>query len=124
MAELRFEDPDPRTLKEILDSVNEVAVTLDYMQCRAIQEDIAEIANRFAAGGWISVDDALPETDDDVLCWYEYYHWNSDKILPEYGIGRCYNGRWTGEVANGISAKVLAWIPLPKPPIVEVKDDA
>lgn len=120
MDELRFAGHDTRTLKEILDSINEVAVTLDYMPCRAIQDDIAEIAERFAAGSFISVYDALPETDDEVLCWYEYYHWSRDKIMPEYGIGRCYNGCWTGEVANGRSCKVLAWMPLPKPP--EVKE--
>ena len=67
---------------------------------------------------WISVEDALPKTDDAVLCWYEYYHWSKEKILPEYGIGFCINGIWCGEVSNGRNAKVLAWMPLPKPPEV------
>lgn len=48
MVEFRIsKDPDGRTLKQILDSINEVAVRLDYLDCRSIQEDIAEIWDRY-----------------------------------------------------------------------------
>lgn len=66
---------------------------------------------------WIPVSERLPDTDDKVLCWYEYYHWSKEKILPEYGMG-CYykeTETWLGEVANGRDARVIAWQPLPKP---------
>ena len=65
---------------------------------------------------WFPVTERLPEDDTDVLCWYEYYHWSAEKVLPEYGIGHCWNGRWGGEVSNGRECKVLAWMPLPQPP--------
>ena len=65
---------------------------------------------------WIPVTERLPEEDTDVLCWYEYYHWSAEKVLPEYGIGHCWNGRWGGEVSTGRECKVLAWMPLPQPP--------
>ncbi len=39
--------PDCRTLEEILNSINDVAVTLPYLLCRSIQEDIAEIWRRY-----------------------------------------------------------------------------
>lgn len=48
MAELKISTtPDNRTLKQILDSINEVAVRLDYLDCRNIQEDISEIWERY-----------------------------------------------------------------------------
>ena len=66
---------------------------------------------------WIPVSERLPDTDDEVLCWYEYYHWSQEKVLPEYGLG-CYfkeTKSWFGEVANGHKVRVIAWMPLPKP---------
>lgn len=120
MSELRFAGPDTRTLKEILDSINEVAVTLDYMPCRAIQEDIAEIANRFAA--WISVDDALPHA--------EYGEGTSVLTIDTMGLQRVAEwngGNWcwpTGEViATCGKFPITHWMPLPEPLVVEDVDD-
>lgn len=66
---------------------------------------------------WIPVSERLPDTDDEVLCWYEYYHWSQEKVLPEYGLGRYLRetSAWFGEVANGKNVRVIAWMPLPKP---------
>ena len=59
-------EPDKRTLKQILDSINEVAVQLTYLQCGAIQEDIAEIWRRYGpgVGEWI-------HTIEDVYDFYK-----------------------------------------------------
>lgn len=59
-------EPDKRTLKQILDSINEVAVQLPYLQCRDIQEDIAEIWRRYGSGygEWIHI-------CDDVYDFYK-----------------------------------------------------
>lgn len=120
MSELRMAGPDTRTLKEILDSINEVAVTLDYMPCRAIQEDIAEIAYRFAAGSWISVEDALPHA--------EYGEGTNVLTIDTMGLQRVAEwngGNWcwpTGEViATCGKFPITHWMPLPKPPLVEVQ---
>ena len=40
----------------------------------------------------------------------------TNRMFQTYGIGHCYNKMWFGEVANGIRARVIAWMPLPKPP--------
>lgn len=113
MSELRLAGPDTRTLKEILDSINEVAVTLDYMPCRAIQEDIAEIANRFAAGSWISVDDALPEEFENVIV--------ANKRGKIFDIDKAWwNGSGFARCGKPNYYKVTHWMPLPKPP--EVKE--
>lgn len=66
---------------------------------------------------WIPVSEKLPNTDDEVLCWYEYYHWSQEKVLPEYGLGRYLRetSAWFGEVSNGKDVRVLAWMPLPEP---------
>ena len=65
---------------------------------------------------WIPASERLPDTDDEVLCWYEYYHWSLEKVLPEYGLGRYLieTSSWFGEVANGHKVRVIAWMPLPK----------
>jgi len=66
---------------------------------------------------WIPVSERLPDTDNEVLCWYEYYHWSKEKVLPEYGFGNYFKETksWFGEVAIGKGARVIAWMPLPKP---------
>ena len=64
---------------------------------------------------WIPVSERLPDTDNEVLCWYEYYHWSEEKILPEYGIGQYIDNKWYGEVGVGRDVRVIAWMPLPKP---------
>lgn len=68
---------------------------------------------------WFSVEDRLPEKNQDVLCWYEYFRFGDyNRMYRTYGIGYCINGYWGGEVANGHRCKVLAWMPLPEPPEV------
>ena len=80
-----------------------------------------EIVNKFAKehnGGWISVDERLPETNDNVLCWYEYYRFGEyNGMYQTYGIGNYYKSMdfWGGEVSNGHKCKVIAWKPLPAP---------
>ena len=66
---------------------------------------------------WISVEDRLPETMDDVLCWYEYFRFGEYQCMfQKCGVGFCVHGMWGGEVAQGYMAKVLYWMPLPEPP--------
>lgn len=78
---------------------------------------IEEIEKREHKSSWTLCSEGLPDTDDEVLCWYEYYHWSQEKVLPEYGIGRYFkeSSAWFGEVANGHEVRVIAWMPLPKP---------
>lgn len=66
---------------------------------------------------WISVEEQLPPNGTDVLCWYRCY---SDRLFSKrfenYGVGCCFNGVWGGAVMHGILPRVIAWMPLPKPP--------
>ena len=66
---------------------------------------------------WIPADEELPPNGQEVLCWYEYFRYGLyDRMYQTFGIGYQFNGNWGGEVAQGRDAKVLAWMPLPKPP--------
>ena len=66
---------------------------------------------------WVLADEKLPPDGQDVLCWYEYFRYGAfNRMYQTYGIGFQFNGNWGGEVANGRSAKVLAWMPLSEPP--------
>lgn len=71
---------------------------------------------------WISVEDRLPDSTEYVLCWYEYFRYGDyNQMYQTYGIGYYYDDMWGGEVSNGTNAKVLYWMPLPKPPKTERK---
>lgn len=73
---------------------------------------------------WVLTDEKLPPDGQDVLCWYEYFRYGAfNRMYQTYGIGFQFNGNWGGEVANGRSAKVLAWMPLPKPPKMDGGDN-
>lgn len=66
---------------------------------------------------WVLTDEKLPPEGQDVLCWYEYFRFGAfNRMYQTFGIGYQFNGNWGGEVAQGQKAKVLAWMPLPKPP--------
>lgn len=72
---------------------------------------------------WVLTDEKLPPEGQDVLCWYEYFRYGAfNRMYQTYGIGFQFNGNWGGEVANGRSAKVLAWMPLPEPPKMDGGD--
>ena len=69
---------------------------------------------------WVLTDEKLPPDGQDVLCWYEYFRFGEyTRMYQTFGIGYQFNGNWGGEVAQGQKAKVLAWMPLPKPPKME-----
>lgn len=96
-------------------------ITVSYdvsekMTKSAIERTVAKWKERLEQEPrWIPASERLPNTEDEVLCWYEYYHWSQEKILPEYGLG-CYfkeTKSWFGEVANGKDVRVIAWMPLP-----------
>lgn len=66
---------------------------------------------------WVLPDEKLPPAGQDVLCWYEYFRFGEYyRMYQTFGIGYQFNGNWGGEVAQGQKAKVLAWMPLPRPP--------
>ena len=69
--------------------------------------------------GWISAD-ILPENDDDVLVWFEYYRYGSyNGLYRTIGVGNTFRGEWSHFV-DGVSGwrdlRIIAWMPLPKPP--------
>lgn len=63
---------------------------------------------------WIYTSDRLPEMFEDVLCYYEYYSYESG-THSAYGVGYIGGRTWHGDV-TGKRLKVIAWQPLPEPP--------
>lgn len=89
--------------------------------CRQAYDQIIKNTSKAELkNNWISVEDRLPENFTDVLCWYEYFRYGEYNCMYQtYGIGH-YNSiceGWGGEVSNGYKARVLAWMPLPTPPV-------
>lgn len=69
---------------------------------------------------WISVKDRLPENDEEVLVWYEYFRYGEYNCLYQtWGIGeyfKNYNSWMIDHSTAGHKLRVIAWMPLPKPP--------
>jgi len=83
------------------------------------QQYIAELEAKVNNNGWIPCSERLPETEDDVLVWYEYYRYGSyNRLYQTYGISYMYDGKWSNFV-NGESGwhqlRIIAWQPLPAP---------
>lgn len=81
--------------------------------------DAVEIINEQPTvynNGWIPCSERLPETEDDVLVWYEYYRYgNYNRLVQTIGISFIFDGKWSGLV-NGSSGwsqlRIIAWQPL------------
>lgn len=68
---------------------------------------------------WISVEERLPENDDEVLVWYEYFRYEDLKHLEQTGIARYIStsNRFVfKDYTECSAAKVLYWATIPKPP--------
>ena len=67
---------------------------------------------------WISVEERLPETDDEVLVWYEYFRYGKyNRMYQTYGLSQYIKqtDMWLSG-GLGTKVKVLYWTPLPKAP--------
>lgn len=92
---------------------------IPYLQAAKVLREVSDAPTADVAPvvHWVLTDEKLPPDGRDVLCWYEYFRYGAfNRMYQTYGIGSQFNGNWGGEVANGRSAKVLAWMPLPEPP--------
>ena len=101
------------------DVFSESPQEIPYLQAAKVLREVSDApaADVAPVVHWVLTDEKLPPEGQDVLCWYEYFRYGAfNRMYQTYGIGFQFNGNWGGEVANGRSAKVLAWMPLPEPP--------
>lgn len=76
---------------------------------------------------WISAEERMPENDEDVLVWFEYFRYgNYERLFQTIGISHTFRGEWSGFV-NGSCGwrdlRIIAWQPLPKPYREEMKEN-
>lgn len=101
------------------DVFSESPQEIPYLQAAKVLREVSDApaADVAPVVHWVLTDEKLPPDGQDVLCWYEYFRYGAfNRMYLTYGIGFQFNGNWGGGVANGRSAKVLAWMPLPEPP--------
>ena len=108
------------------------SLVINWEKGKYLQKDKAiEIVNELAEehkGGWIPVSERLPEDDEDVLVWFEYFKYGEyNGLYQRIGISHTFKGDWSGFV-NGHSGwqqlKVIAWQPLPEPYQQEEEKDS
>lgn len=100
---------------------DELTLEAKLIDGRKISVNIKEVVEteNETADNWISVEDGLPENEDEVLVWYEYFRYGSyNRMFRTYGLARYIQryDMWSGDDLNGTAVKVLRWQPLPKPP--------
>lgn len=108
------------------DVFSESPQEIPYLQAAKVLREVSDAPAADVAPEvhWVLTDEKLPPEGQDVLCWYEYFRYGAfNRMYQTYGIGFQFNGNWGGEVANGRSAKVLAWMPLPEPPKMDGGDN-
>lgn len=108
------------------DVFSESPQEIPYLQAAKVLREVSDApaADVAPVVHWVLTDEKLPPDGQDVLCWYEYFRYGAfNRMYQTYGIGFQFNGNWGGEVANGRSAKVLAWMPLPEPPKMDGGDN-
>lgn len=108
------------------DVFSESPQEIPYLQAAKVLREVSDApaADVAPVVHWVLTDEKLPPEGQDVLCWYEYFRYGAfNRMYQTYGIGFQFNGNWGGEVANGRSAKVLAWMPLPEPPKMDGGDN-
>lgn len=111
--------PEYITKNAAINAVENAPIELFQSEWEEIEEAIntAPAADVIPRPHWIPADEELPPNGQEVLCWYEYFRYGLyNRMYQAFGIGYQFNGNWGGEVARGRDAKVLAWMPLPKPP--------
>ena len=66
---------------------------------------------------WISVEERLPENDDNVLIWHRFCTYEGNEYKEDYDIARYdqHFKMWLGQNIDE-GSQVLYWMPLPKPP--------
>lgn len=116
--------PCDMVVESCITIVNELAeeyshCTLCYLQgpCEYQNENV-QMPMEYWERDWIPTSERLPDNEDYVLCWYEYYRFGSyNRMYQTYGLGyyiKQYD-MWGGEVNQGQKCRVIAWHPLPAP---------
>ena len=102
------------------DLLSQAADTIEELSAKVARQNM-ERSSQYYGGGWIPVEDGLPEDGEEVLVWYEYFRYGDyNRMFQTYGIGYEYNGYWGGDV-YGYRARCIAWQPLP--PAFEQQED-
>lgn len=70
-------------------------------------------------GEWIPCSERLPENNQNVLVWFEYFRYGDFNCLYQtIGISYTWKGEWSGFVNNTSGwqkLRIIAWMPLPEP---------
>lgn len=116
------------TEKEVNKTVGVVmASLLPQNEKRELIDSIRAMEKETKNNGWIRSEDQMPEDDEDVLVWFEYFRFGEyQRLFQTTGIGRTWRGEWS-EFVNGSSGwrdlKIIAWQPLPEPYREEQEDE-
>lgn len=88
---------------------------------KGVRDAIKDIWDTPTVGGWISVEDRLPETNDEVLTTYIVNGNKTKRFVEAASYCGAINGEgfwtspWDEFIVPGTRQEVIAWMPMPKP---------
>ena len=69
---------------------------------------------------WVSVKHELPENNEEVLVWFEYFRFGEyNRLFQTWGIGEYFKNYDTWVINHETGwhkLRVIAWLPIPEPP--------
>ncbi len=123
-----FDDSEKELVMSAVEEVNSVLEYLRELKAyRATGYTPKQIQNKLKQTEWIHCSERLPEDDEKVLVWFEYFRYGEyNRLYRTIGTSTMYDGEWSGFV-NGSSGwhqlRIIAWMPLPEPPVEKGDDE-
>lgn len=109
-AEAYKNPPYGREVEGTTELMEQAADTIEALSAKLAEANM-EWSDRYYSGGWISVEDRLPEKDGFYLVTMDGEIAGEDK--PFTGLTEFENGKWFDDEDD--YQCVLAWQPLPEP---------
>ena len=115
---------DPISRTEAIETIRSLSISIGGKEIfhpeakKSVLDALDTLPDLAAAPVWISVNDRLPYTDTEVLCWYRNTDGNCAVVCGRYSLR--ISPHWETDIDNSEEyipvEEITHWMPIPKPP--------